>query len=56
MIKRAAAVPKYCCWPVIRRRSRTACDLKREATMKFVSSSFVASSSIRKGWIRCPAN
>jgi hypothetical protein len=56
MIKRAAAPPEYCCWPVIRRPSRTACGLKREATMKFVPSSFFASSSIRKGWIFCPTN
>jgi hypothetical protein len=36
MSKCAAAAPEYCCWPVIRRPSRTACDLKREATMKLV--------------------
>jgi hypothetical protein len=56
MIKRAAAAPECCCWPVIRSPSRTACGLKREAAMKFVSLSFFASSSIRKGWTRCPTN
>jgi hypothetical protein len=49
IIRRAAAAPEYCCWPVIRMPSRTACDLKREDTMKFVPWSFLASSSIRKG-------
>ena len=31
-------------------------SLNRDETMKFVAPSFFASSSIRKGWIRCPTN
>jgi hypothetical protein len=46
---RATAVPEYCCWPVTRFPSRTACGLKRPETMKFVPLSFFASSSIRNG-------
>src|SRR5262245_4623449 len=36
MIKRAAAAPEYCCWPVIKLPSRTACDVNLPETMKFV--------------------
>jgi hypothetical protein len=35
---------------VIKRPSRTACDRKRDETMKFVAPTFFASSSIRNGW------
>src|ERR1022692_2541870 len=53
---RATAAPEYCCCPVIRFPSRTAWALKRLNTMKFVFSSFLASSSIQNGWIRLPTN
>src|SRR5436190_3562213 len=47
---RVAATPEYCCWPVMRWPSRTACGLKRPLTMKLVLGSRLASSSIQKGW------
>src|SRR5581483_137227 len=47
--RRATAAPEYCCWPVIRLPSRTACALNRPATMKLVLRSLRASSSILKG-------
>src|SRR5215475_5403750 len=46
---RATAPPEYCCCPVIRLPSRTACALKRPDTMKFVPGIFFASSSIQNG-------
>ena len=54
IIRRAAAAPEYCCWPVIRLPSRTACGLKRTLTMKLLLSSLFASSSIQNGWIFFP--
>jgi NADPH2:quinone reductase len=46
---RAAAVPEYCCCPVMSRPSRTACGLNLELTMKLDAVSFRALSSIRNG-------
>jgi hypothetical protein len=49
MTSRAAAALEYCCWPVIKLPSRTANDLKRPLTIKFVFGNLCASSSIQNG-------
>lgn len=49
MTSLAATTPEYCCWPVIRLPSRTACGRKAPCTMKLVSGNLRASVSIRNG-------